>query len=74
MCPKYMFYEDIWKKMSFFHIILSIKDSVQVQICFNDNIFGNRCCRSKNVSLIKVHMYILNVIFSFVYKWYICYS
>ena len=32
--------------MTFLHIIMSIKDSVQQQICFNGNILGNKCCRS----------------------------
>ena len=37
--------------MPFLHIILSIKYSVQQQIRFNGNVFGNRCGRSNEGSL-----------------------
>ena len=39
------------KTMSFLHIILTIKDSLQKQIQFNGNIFGNKCCRCNEGSL-----------------------
>ena len=42
--PKHMFSEEI-KKRSFLHIILSIKASLQQQIHYNGNVFGNKCCR-----------------------------
>ena len=41
-----MFYEEIRIKQGFIiHMILSIKDSLQHQIHYNDNIFGNKRCR-----------------------------
>ena len=47
-----MFFEEIKNKTrSFLHIILSIKDSLQGQIHYNGNIFGNTCCRCKEGSL-----------------------
>ena len=47
-----MFYEEIRIKQGLFlHIILSIKDSLQQQIHFNGNIFGNKCCRCNEGSL-----------------------
>ena len=46
-----MFSEEIRIKRSFLHIILSIKDSLQQQIHFNGNIFGNKCCRCNKGSL-----------------------
>ena len=45
-----MFYEEI-RIRSFLHIILSIKDSLQQQIHYNGNIFGNKCCRCNEGSL-----------------------
>ena len=39
------------KQGLFLHIILSIKDSLQQQIHFNGNIFGNTCCRCNEGSL-----------------------
>ena len=44
------------KTRSFLHIILSIKDSLQQQIHFNGNIFGNKCCRCNEGSL---YMYVM---------------
>ena len=38
------------KTRSFLHIV-SIKDSLQQQIHFNGNIFGNKCCRCNDGSL-----------------------
>ena len=32
-------------------IILSIKDSLQPQIHYNGNVFGNKCCRCNEGSL-----------------------
>ena len=50
--PKHMFYEKIRIKQGLFlHIILSIKDSLQQQIHFSGNIFGNKCCRCNEGSL-----------------------
>ena len=43
--------------MSFLHIILSIKDSLQQQIHFNGNIFGNKCCRCNEDSLYNEHVF-----------------
>ena len=41
-----MFYEEIKNKTRpVLHFILSIKDSLQQQIHFSGNIFGNKCCR-----------------------------
>ena len=40
------------KKKSFLHIALLIKDSLQQQIQFNGNIFGNKCCRCNEGSLL----------------------
>ena len=37
--------------MSFLHIILSIKNSLQQQIHYNGNIFWNECCRFNEGSL-----------------------
>ena len=37
--------------MPFLHIILSIKDTLQQQIHYNGNIFGNKCCRYNEASL-----------------------
>ena len=37
--------------MSVLRIILSIKDSLQQQIHFNGNIFGNKYCRCNEGSL-----------------------
>ena len=37
----------------FLHIILSIKDSLQQQIHYNGNIFGNKCCRCNEGSLYR---------------------
>ena len=48
--PKHMFYEKIRIK-PFLHIILSIKDSLEQQIHYNGNIFGNKCCRCNEGSL-----------------------
>ena len=45
--PKHMFYET----RSFLHIILSIKDSLEQQIHYNGNIFGNKCCQCNEGSL-----------------------
>ena len=39
------------KTMFFLHIIVSIEDSLQQQIHFNGNIFGNKCCRHNEGSL-----------------------
>ena len=40
--PNHMFYEEIRIKQDLFiHIIQSIKDSLQQQIHYNGNIFGN---------------------------------
>ena len=36
--------------MALLHIILLIKNSLQQQIHFNGNIFGNKCCRYNRVS------------------------
>ena len=33
------------------HIILLIKNSLQQQIYFNGNIFGNKCCRGNEGSM-----------------------
>ena len=44
--PKHMFYEQIRIKQG-----LSYKDSLQQQIHFNGNIFGNKCCRCDEGSL-----------------------
>ena len=50
--PKRMFCEEIRIKQGFFlHIILSINDSLQQQVHFNGNIFGNKCCRCNEGSL-----------------------
>ena len=50
--PKHMFYEEIRLKQDLLiHIILSIKDSLQQQSHYNDNIFGNKCCRCNEGSL-----------------------
>ena len=47
-----MFYEEIIIKQGpFLHIILSIKDSLQQQVHFNGNTFGNKCCRCNKSSL-----------------------
>ena len=47
-----MFYEEIRIKQGLpFHNNLSIKDSLQQQIHFNGNIFGNKCCRCNEGSL-----------------------
>ena len=44
--PKHMFYEEIRIKQGLFiRIILSIKDSLQQKVHYNDNIFVNKCCR-----------------------------
>ena len=34
------------KIRSFLHITVSVKDSLQQQVHFNGNIFGNKCCHS----------------------------
>ena len=39
------------KTRPFLHIILSIKDSLQQQIHYNGNIFGNKYCRCNEGSL-----------------------
>ena len=39
------------KTRTFLHIIVSIKGSLQKQIQFNGNIFGNKCCRCNEGSL-----------------------
>ena len=39
------------KTRAFLHIIVSIKYSLQQQIHFNGNIFGNKFCRCNEVSL-----------------------
>ena len=39
------------KTKPFLHINLLIKDSVQQQINFNGNVFGNKCCRCNEGSL-----------------------
>ena len=50
--PKHIFYEEIKNKTrSVLHFILSIKDSLQQQIYFSGNIFGNKCCRYNEGSL-----------------------
>ena len=46
-----MFYEKIRIKLSYLHLILSIMDSVQQQIHFNGNFFGNKCCCCNEDSL-----------------------
>ena len=42
------------KTRSFLHIILSNKDSLQQQIHFNGNIFGNKCCHCNEGSLYQM--------------------
>ena len=50
--PKHMFYEEIRIKQGLFlHIIMSIKDSLEQQIHYNDNIFGTKCCCCNEGSL-----------------------
>ena len=50
--PKHMFYEEIRIKQGLFlPVILSIKDSLQRQINYNGNVFGNKCCRCNEGSL-----------------------
>ena len=39
------------KDRSIQNVILSIKDSLQQQIHYNGNIFGNKCCRCNEGSL-----------------------
>ena len=47
-----MFYEEVRIKQGLFlYIILSIKDSLQQQIYYNGNIFGNKCCHCNEGSL-----------------------
>ena len=46
-CPKHMLCEEIRAK----HINLLIKYSVQKQIHFNGNVFGNKCCRRNEGSV-----------------------
>ena len=49
-----MFYDENEKKnktSSFIHIILSIKNSLQQQIHFNDTMFGDKCCHCNEGSL-----------------------
>ena len=47
-----MFCEEMKNKTRFvLHFILSIKDSLQQQIHFNGNIFGNKYCRYNEGSL-----------------------
>ena len=46
-----MFYEEIRTKQYLSNIILSIKDSLQQQIHYNGNIFGNKFCRRNKGSL-----------------------
>ena len=44
--PKHMFCEEIRTKQDFYNIsISSLRYSVQQQIHFNGNVFGNKCCR-----------------------------
>ena len=47
----YVLWENKNKTKSFLHIILSIKESLQQQIHFNNNIFGNKCHRCNEGSL-----------------------
>ena len=77
--PKHMFYEEIIRiKQDFLPLILSIIDSLQQQIHYNGNVFGNKCCRCKEDSLItktylynfdplKPHFYIVKLGFTGVY-------
>ena len=52
--PKHMFYDEIRIKQGLFiHIILSMKDALQQYIHYNDNSFGNKCCRCNEGSLYK---------------------
>ena len=54
--PKHIFYAEISiKQESFLHTILSINDSLQQQIHYNGNIFGNNCCRCNEGSLYKIN-------------------
>ena len=46
-----MFYEEIRTKSPSLHISLLIKYSIQQQIHFNGNVFGNKCCRCNEGSL-----------------------
>ena len=47
-----MFYEETRIKQGHSYIsFMSIKDSLQQQIHFNGNIFGNKCCRCNEGSL-----------------------
>ena len=49
---KHMFYEELRiKARSLLHIIMSIKNSLQQQIHYNGNSFGNKCCRCNEGSL-----------------------
>ena len=49
--PKHVVGGNKNKTRYFLHIILSIKESLQWQIHFNGNIFGNKCCRCNEGSL-----------------------
>ena len=54
--PTHMVYEEIKNKArSVLHFILSIKDSLQQQIHFNGNIFGDKYCHSNEVHCILFH-------------------
>ena len=49
------------KTMSFLHIILSIKNSLQQQIQFNGNIFGNKCCCCNEGSLYTAYQLLTSI-------------
>ena len=53
--------------MSFLHIMLSIKDSVQQQIHYNGNIFWNKCCRCNEGLLYRHFRQMKGDNFSFIY-------
>ena len=46
------------KTRPFLHIILSIKDSLQQEIHFNGNIFGNKFCRCNEGSLYFINAFL----------------
>ena len=55
--PKHIFYEEIRIKIGPSNIILSITDSLQQQIHYNGNIFGNKCCRCNEGSVYNIKQY-----------------
>ena len=58
-----MFYEEIRKKIRpFLHINLLIKYSVQQQIRFNGNVFGNKRCHYNEGSLYRFSLNFTEVI------------